>query len=151
MVDAYGFWGCYTCLRKGGMGSHSEALLGPSVGRATVRQKWEGNEGPRPYGGSLGTPGTLGRSGTKKLIGSREVGKWPKNRQKTWIIVHESGRPRGPGTGDHGVPPKVIGGPLKAHLCLGRVIWSRSEALPSLAKIVPSEPREGISGKEMKV
>ena len=70
--------------------------------------------------------------------------------KKTWI-VHESERPRGPGTGAHGVPPRAVADPRKAHSCRGRVMWCRSEALLGLAKVVLSEPRKGKSGKEMKV
>ncbi|KMS97892.1 hypothetical protein BVRB_5g123210 [Beta vulgaris subsp. vulgaris] len=54
--------------------------------------------------------------------------------EKTWIIVHDSGSPRGPGTGPNGVPPRAVGGPLKAHSCCGRVMWCRLEALLGLAK-----------------
>ena len=67
------------------------------------------------------------------------------------MLVHESGCPRGWGTRAHGVPPRAVGGPLKAHSCRGRVMWCRSETLLGLAKAVPSEPREDKSGKEMKV
>ena len=53
----------------------------------------------------------------RKHAGPKEVGKWLENWKNSWIIVHESGRPQGRGTGAHGVPPRAMEGSLKAHSC----------------------------------
>ena len=55
------------------------------------------------------------------------------------------------GISAHEVRPGVVEGPMKAHSYPGRVRWCRPEALVRLPRFVPSEPREGKSGKEMKV
>ena len=59
--------------------------------------------------------------------------------------------PRDLGTSSYGVLPGFVGGPLKAHTCPRRVRWSRLEALIGLPRVMPNEPRECKTGKEMKV
>ena len=71
--------------------------------------------------------------------------------EESWILVQKYGRQRGLGTNIHGMLPEVVGGPLKAHSCLGRVGWCQLEAPVGLPRDLPNEPREGKSGKEMKV
>ena len=93
---------------------------------------------------------TRGRYGPK-TFGEPEKSQNGPKQEKSWIIVHEFGRPRGPGTGANGVHPRVAGGPPKAHSCLGRDRWCRPETYAGLPRVVPSEPREGKSEKEMKV
>lgn len=65
-----------------------------------------------------------------------------RKREKVLIIVHASGLPRGPDTGDYGMHPRVVGGPWKAQLCLRRGMQGHLEALQSLVMAVPSEPKK---------
>ena len=74
-----------------------------------------------------------------------------KKLEKSWIIVHESGGARGLGTNPHGMLPRVVWVPLKAHSCPRRVRWCRPKTLISLPRVVPNELMEGKTGKKMKV
>ena len=76
--------------------------------------------------------------------------KMARKQEKLWIIVHEFGRPQGPGTGAHGMHPMDVGGPLKAHSCPRRGMWCRPEALLGLARSCQASQWKAKVDKEWK-